>query len=59
MKINDTGIVKEQYENADNLDIRISIHQKYSTNKLGFGTWILNQYKIGAGYRILELGCGR
>ena len=59
MKINDKGIVKEQYENADNLDIRISIHQKYSTNKLGFGTWILNQYKIGAGYRILELGCGK
>ena len=26
MKINDKGIVKEQYENADNLDIRISIH---------------------------------
>lgn len=41
-KINTTDIVKKQYENAGNLNTRISIHSKYSANKLGFGNWIVS-----------------
>ena len=34
-------IVKEQYQNATHLSTRISIHSKYSVNKMGFGNWIV------------------
>ena len=44
--INNQKDVKEQYANAGNLNTRISIHQKYSTNKMGFGNWIFSNYKI-------------
>ena len=57
-KINDVSVVKQQYAMANNLDTRISIHDKYSTNKLGFGNWIFSNYKIDKGAKVLELGCG-
>ena len=56
--INDKDIVQKQYENATNLNTRISIHDKYSVNKQGFGNWIASNYQITDGMRILELGCG-
>ena len=56
--INNQKDVKEQYASAGNLNTRISIHQKYSTNKMGFGNWIFSNYKISQGMKILELGCG-
>lgn len=58
MKINQTETIKKQYSNADKLNIRISIHQKYSTNKLGFGNWIYSNYDFIPNINILELGCG-
>ena len=56
--INNQKDVKEQYANAGNLNTRISIHQKYSTNKMGFGNWIFSNYKITPDMKVLELGCG-
>ena len=56
--INDSAIVKQQYASANNLSTRISIHDKYSTNKMGFGNWIVSNYKIEKGMKVLELGCG-
>ena len=56
--INDTDIVQKQYKNAVNLNTRISIHDKYSVNKQGFGNWIVSNYQITNGMRVLELGCG-
>ena len=58
LKINETTSVKEQYKKTDNLNTRISIHDKYSTNKIGFGNWIVSNYRIDNGARVLELGCG-
>ncbi len=55
---NDTTIVKQQYATSDNLTSRISIHEKYSTNKMGFGNWIFSNYRIEKGMKVLELGCG-
>ena len=57
-KINDISVVKQQYATANNLGTRISIHDKYSTNKLGFGNWIFSNYRIDKGAKVLELGCG-
>ena len=50
--------IKKQYKDPVNLQTRISIHEKYSTNKQPFGDWIFSHYEIRPGYRILELGCG-
>ncbi len=56
--INQYKVVQNQYKTADNLNTRISIHKKYSTNKLGFNNWIFSHYNISPNIRILELGCG-
>jgi len=58
MGINDKASVAKQYQTSANLSARISIHDKYSVNKQGFGNWITDQYEIEAGMRVLELGCG-
>ncbi|MBY6037728.1 class I SAM-dependent methyltransferase [Fictibacillus nanhaiensis] len=50
--------VKEQYKNASNLDIRIRIHEQYSTNQKDWHEWLFEQYEIPPNSRILELGCG-
>lgn len=57
-EINCTDTVKTQYRSSSNLNTRISIHDKYSTNKMGFSNWIYSNYEIPEGARILELGCG-
>lgn len=56
--LNDHEEVKKQYAKADNLSTRIFIHDKYSTNKMGFGNWIYSNYRIEKGMKVLELGCG-
>lgn len=58
MNIKKTEVVKEQYKDEKNLGTRISIHEKYSVNKQGFGGWIFEQYQISKDFKILELGCG-
>ncbi len=50
--------MKDQYSNDDNLNIRISLHSRYSVNKQGFGNWIFSNYQISEGMSVLELGCG-
>ena len=57
-EINQLETVKKQYDNSNRLNTRISIHKKYSTNKLGFGNWIYNNYDLSSNICILELGCG-
>ena len=56
--INDKKVEEKQYATSTNLNTRISIHDKYSTNKQGFGNWIFSHYEIDDGARVLELGCG-
>lgn len=56
--LNHADIVKQQYATETNLNTRIAIHEKYSTNKVGFGNWIFSNYEISKGMTILELGCG-
>ena len=56
--INEQRAVQEQYKTGENLNTRISLHAKYSTNKTGFGNWLFSHYDILPDSRILELGCG-
>lgn len=53
----ETNII-EQYKNAKNLNDRISLHEKYSTNKQGWFNWLFNQIDFSKVNRLLELGCG-
>lgn len=57
-KMNDSKAVTAQYGDSKNLDIRISLHTKYSENKQNFGDWLFEQYLLENGNKILELGCG-
>lgn len=53
----ETNII-EQYKNAKNLNDRISLHEKYSTNKQGWFNWLFYQIDFSKVNRLLELGCG-
>lgn len=53
----ETNII-EQYKNAKNLNDRITLHEKYSTNKQGWFNWLFNQIDFSKVNRLLELGCG-
>lgn len=50
--------LKSQYQNAANISARIRLHRDYSMNPLGWFPWIMEQYELEPGMRILELGCG-
>ena len=56
--VNNSEEVKKQYADSGKLNTRISIHDKYSVNKQGFGNWIFSNYRIEPGMKVLELGCG-
>ncbi|HEY7350740.1 MAG TPA: methyltransferase domain-containing protein [Ktedonobacterales bacterium] len=51
-------LLNEQYKDASNLNARIQLHARFSTNKRGWNRWLFDQFKIAPGSRILELGCG-
>ncbi len=55
---NNAEAVKAQYSTTKGLNTRISFHETYSTSKENFGDWIVSNYDIKEGMRVLELGCG-
>ncbi|MDY2730844.1 MAG: methyltransferase domain-containing protein, partial [Erysipelotrichaceae bacterium] len=50
--------IVDQYKNSKNIDIRINLHDKYSSNPKGWFKWLFEQYDIKPGMRILEIGSG-
>lgn len=50
--------IVEQYKNSNNLNVRISLHDQFSTNKTGWFNWLFNQINFSKVNRLLELGCG-
>lgn len=47
-----------QYKNANNLNVRISLHEKFSTNKEGWFNWLYKNIRFDGVNRLLEIGCG-
>jgi len=49
----------DQYKDSSNLDARVAIHQRFSTNPYGWMNWVFDALiKLPADAKILELGCG-
>jgi SAM-dependent methyltransferase len=57
-QIADQTYLREQYKNASNLNDRIQLHQRFSTNAYDFQLWVFDQLKLASDSRVLELGCG-
>jgi ubiquinone/menaquinone biosynthesis C-methylase UbiE len=49
----------EQYKDSSNLDARVAIHQRFSTNPYGWYGWVFDKLlTLPENAKILELGCG-
>ena len=58
-KIQDSQYLRqEQYHNADNLNARITLHKRFSTNQYGWFKWVFDHFTFESNVKILELGCG-
>lgn len=55
---NDDSNIIEHYKNAKNLNVRISLHDKYSQNKQGWFLWLFEQIDFSNINKLLEVGCG-
>jgi len=51
-------LLTDQYRNASNLNARIQLHVRFSTNKYGWMPWVFDQLDLPPHCRVLELGCG-
>jgi ubiquinone/menaquinone biosynthesis C-methylase UbiE len=56
--ISDPGYVHTQYQNASNLNARIRLHQKFSTNPYRWQRWLFDQFRFLPQCHVLELACG-
>ncbi len=50
--------IVNQYKNSENLNVRISLHQQYSTNPVTWFDWLMEQYQFKSEDVVLEIGCG-
>jgi SAM-dependent methyltransferase len=50
--------VRSQYRESGNLDARVALHQRFSTNPYGWFRWVFDQLSLPRGGTVLELGCG-
>jgi SAM-dependent methyltransferase len=58
-KINDQAYLRdEQYKDATNLNARIALHVRFSTNPYSFVRWNFDQLDLPGTSRVLEVGCG-
>ncbi|HAL15535.1 MAG TPA: hypothetical protein DCP32_01910 [Anaerolineaceae bacterium] len=57
--ISDQNYLKnQQYRSGDNLDARIQLHRRFSTNPTIYFEWMFDQLNLQAGMQVLEVGCG-
>jgi SAM-dependent methyltransferase len=54
----DPQVVREQYRTPHNLDARIRLHERFSTNPYGWLHWVFDQFEFPPDARVLEIGCG-
>ncbi len=56
---NQEYLKNDQYKDSSNLDARVNIHARFSTNPYGWFNWVFDTLvKLPADAKILELGSG-
>lgn len=55
---NQAYLLNQQYQNASNLNARVALHARFSTNLVGWHGWVFDQFDLPDRCRVLELGCG-
>ena len=50
--------LRQQYGDAHNVNARIELHRRFSTNSYGWTRWVFDQLSLAPEARVLELGCG-
>jgi ubiquinone/menaquinone biosynthesis C-methylase UbiE len=51
-------LLKDQYKDATNLNTRVNLHMRFSTNTYGWFPWLFDQLGLASKCRLLELACG-
>jgi SAM-dependent methyltransferase len=51
-------LLKRQYRDASNLEARVAVHKRFSTNPQGLLPWWVEQLEIPENAQVLEVGCG-
>lgn len=47
-----------QYRDATNLNARVQLHERFSTNQYGWHPWVFDQLEVQPSGQVLEVGCG-
>ena len=55
---NQQYLLEKQYHTSTNLNTRIQLHERFSTNPTDWQRWVFDQLAIPAGSHVLELGTG-
>ena len=50
--------LRRQYVDGRNLNARVELHRRFSTNPYGWTRWVLDQLELAPEARVLDLGCG-
>src|SRR5262245_37624761 len=50
--------LRKQYKDSSNLNARIGLHARFSTNPLGFHRWVFDRLQLPMESYVLEVGCG-
>ncbi len=58
MSYTDRGRVERQYRDASNLNARVALHERFSTDAHGLQRWIFDQLELPETARVLDVGCG-
>lgn len=53
-----TYLLNDQYKDATNLNARIQLHERFSTQTYDWQRWVFDQIQTKPRSRILEIGCG-
>ncbi|HNO92762.1 MAG TPA: class I SAM-dependent methyltransferase [Anaerolineales bacterium] len=52
-------LTQKQYKDSTNLDVRVAIHKRFSTNSYGWFNWVFDSFSaLPENATILEIGCG-
>lgn len=56
--MNGKQLIQEQYRDGSNLNARLRLHDRFSTNRYGIFRWIFDHLKLPETAQVLELGAG-